>query len=58
MDPSVGSGYAYLPINEFFERWHDYEIENGKRREYKNLMIYIKGQNPLTKYPENLIRLN
>jgi predicted double-glycine peptidase len=58
MDPSTASGYTYIPIGEFFERWHDYEIENGKRRNYHRMMIYIKGLNSLPKYPQKLTRLN
>jgi uncharacterized protein len=47
MDPSTGGTYAYVPRNEFVDRWHDYEIlSDGSRREYVHTAIYIHGDNP------------
>ncbi|HJV23258.1 MAG TPA: C39 family peptidase [Holophagaceae bacterium] len=51
MDPSVGAGYAYLPIAEFLERWHDYTQAGGRRREYRHLAVFIKGKTPLPALP-------
>ena len=48
MDPSVGAGYAFLPLQELPDRWHDYETVNGKHKEYRRLAIFIKGKTPLT----------
>ena len=47
MDPSTGGTYAFVPISELLDRWHDYELlEDGSRREYVHSAIYIKGDNP------------
>ena len=48
MDPSVGAGYAFLPLHEFLDRWHDYETVGGTRKEYRRLAIFIKGKTPLS----------
>ncbi|HNW43052.1 MAG TPA: C39 family peptidase [Elusimicrobiales bacterium] len=54
MDPSVGSGYTYIPLPELFERWHDYEeLETGVWNN-KQLAIFISGKTPLKKYPAAL----
>ncbi len=49
MDPSTGGAYTYLSKAEFLERWHDYEIENGKRVQYFHEGIFIHGD----KQPES-----
>ena len=52
MDPSTGARYAYLPVREFLDRWHDYEINSdGTRREYNHLAIFVKGETPLHSPP-------
>ncbi len=43
-DPSLLGTIGYLKNNEFISRWHDYEIENGKRREYVHMAIIVKGR--------------
>ena len=43
MDPSTPAGYAWLPKTEFLDRWHDYEEEGGKRREYVRAGIVVRG---------------
>ena len=52
MDPSVRTGYAYLPRDQFLARWHDYDLENGQRVVYDRLGIAIRGQARLSHYPE------
>ena len=47
MDPSVTAGYAYLPLAEFVDRWHDYTTAGGRRREYRHLAVFIKGRTPM-----------
>ena len=42
-DPSLLGTRGYLTNEEFLTRWHDYEIENGKRREYNQMAIIVKG---------------
>ena len=46
MDPSLSEDkkhlvYGYIPKHEFLTRWHDYEIINGKRREYNNSAVVM-----------------
>lgn len=54
MDPSTGGTYAYLPKDEFLDRWHDYEIlQDGSRREYVHAAIFIKGENAWP-YPRSI----
>lgn len=57
MDPSTAAGYTYIPISEFEDRWHDYEIEDGVRVEYKRLALFFSGKSSLKSYPNGLIRL-
>ncbi len=58
MDPSSMGGHAYISLNEFMDRWHDYEIRDGKRVELYQLALYIKGKHPLPSFPAPLIRLD
>lgn len=57
MDPSTSGGYAYLPIPEFLDRWHDMTVEGGRRREYRHLAVFIRGRSPLKALPAPLVRL-
>jgi predicted double-glycine peptidase len=51
MDPSMDRNrYGYIPLKELLRRWHDYEVENGQRREYRNLGVIIRG-NGMPKLP-------
>jgi hypothetical protein len=51
MDPSTGGTYAYVPRDEFLDRWHDYStLVDGTRKEYIHMAIFIHGQDPLP-YP-------
>lgn len=53
MDPSTGAAYAYVPLREFEDRWHDYLIlPDGSRKEYIHMGIYIKGATPLPSPPD------
>jgi predicted double-glycine peptidase len=56
MDPSTGARYAYVPLEEFQKRWHDYNsLPDGQgRQEYVNLGIYISGPTHLKHYPADL----
>jgi ABC-type bacteriocin/lantibiotic exporter with double-glycine peptidase domain len=51
MDPSVRTGYAYLPRQQFVERWHDYDVEDGRRIIYDRLGIVLRGAHGLGRYP-------
>lgn len=58
MDPSVTGGYAYLPLPEFLDRWHDYTTAGGARREYRHLAVFIKGRKPRAATPAPLTRMD
>jgi predicted double-glycine peptidase len=51
MDPSVRTGYAYLPRAEFVDRWHDYDVEDGHKVVWNRLGIVIRGGTGLGRYP-------
>ena len=51
MDPSVRTGYAYLPRAEFVDRWHDYDVEGGRKVVWNRLGIVIRGGAGLGRYP-------
>ena len=51
MDPSVRTGYAYLARDQFLQRWHDYDLDRGKRITFEQLGIVIRGGTPLARYP-------
>jgi predicted double-glycine peptidase len=51
MDPSVRTGYAYLPRAEFVDRWHDYDVEAGRKVIWNRLGIVIRGGAGLGRYP-------
>lgn len=57
MDPLVATGYAYLPVEELMERWHDVEERDGVVRRYYQAGIFIKGREKLVSFPEAPIRL-
>jgi len=57
MDPSTHLGYGYIPRAELPGRWHDYETEKGKRREYRRMAIFISGQEHLAAFPAPLQRV-
>ena len=59
MDPSTASGYAYVPIDEFLERWHDYEtMIDGSIWRNQHLGIIIQGQDFLSSYPAAVEKMN
>jgi predicted double-glycine peptidase len=51
MDPSVRTGYAYLTRDQFLQRWHDYDLDGGKRTVFERLGIVLRGGARLTRYP-------
>lgn len=58
MDPSSAGAYAYLPLAEFVERWHDYEDRHGARRVYSHTAILIGGKKHLKQVPAPLVRMD
>ncbi|MCX5795764.1 MAG: C39 family peptidase [Elusimicrobia bacterium] len=57
MDPSTHLGYGYIPSAELAGRWHDYETEQGKRREYRRMAVFISGKAHLAGFPAPLERV-
>jgi predicted double-glycine peptidase len=43
-DPSLLGTVGWLTNAEFEARWHDYETEHGKRREYRRMGIVVRGK--------------
>ena len=43
-DPSLLGTVGMLSHADFQARWHDYELESGKRREYVRMAIVVAGQ--------------
>jgi len=41
-DPSMFGSIGYLKQEEFLKRWHDYKMENGIFRPYRNLAIIVE----------------
>ncbi len=44
MDPSTENYYAYLPLSELMDRWHDYESVDGKVVKNEQAVILAKGK--------------
>ena len=55
MDPSVGTGYTFIPFSELLERWHDYEDRSGPVWRNRQLAIFIRGKEPIRNFPGPLI---
>jgi predicted double-glycine peptidase len=51
MDPSVRTGYGYLTRDQFLQRWHDYDLDRGRRITFERLGIVIRGERRLARYP-------
>jgi predicted double-glycine peptidase len=51
MDPSVRTGYAYLPRAQFLDRWHDYDEQGVQTTVWDRLGIVIGGGGGLARYP-------
>jgi predicted double-glycine peptidase len=52
MDPSLRGSYGFIPRDELLRRWHDFEVEGGRRIEYRQLGIVIRGQPRYRRFPE------
>lgn len=46
MDPSTPGAYAYLPLSELKDRWHDCEGSGGVGVEHQQLAIFAEGSSP------------
>lgn len=43
MDPSSDGKYAYIPLAELADRWHDVETRGGVLRRYVHFAVFIHG---------------
>jgi predicted double-glycine peptidase len=43
MDPSSDGKYAYIPLPELADRWHDVETRGGQSRRYVHFAVFIHG---------------
>lgn len=57
MDPSAYGAYAYIPLEELEDRWHDYEDRHGAVRRYTRMGIDIRGKHHIESLPAPLIRV-
>jgi ABC-type bacteriocin/lantibiotic exporter with double-glycine peptidase domain len=57
MDPSSPAAYAWLPLDELEQRWHDIEGRGPAMHPVSHEAIAISGTNPLTSVPGSLVRL-
>ncbi len=57
MDSSNPSSYTYVPLKEFWNRWHDYEVEPQGEWHYQRLGIIVWGEAGLGQFPGKLKRL-
>jgi predicted double-glycine peptidase len=57
MDPSSPARYAWLPVGELDQRWHDIEGRGPALHPVRAKAIAIHGKNPLTSQPAPLVRL-
>jgi predicted double-glycine peptidase len=56
MDPSAHGAYAYIPLPELLERWHDMDDRHGTIKRTEHLGIAIRGSQAQTRFPGDLIR--
>jgi hypothetical protein len=57
MDPSTPAAYAWMPIRELDERWHDLEGLGPASRPREHMAITISGRAPLSGIPAPLERM-
>lgn len=43
MDPSADDGFSWLTLGELGERWHDFELRDGQRRNLQHMAVFISG---------------
>lgn len=51
MDPSIRTGYGYLPRADFVDRWHDYDLAGDRKTVYQRLGIVIRGAASVQRFP-------
>jgi predicted double-glycine peptidase len=57
MDPSVRGSYGFIPRDELLRRWHDFEVDDGRRVEYRRLGIILRGERRSGQFPEAPVRV-
>jgi ABC-type bacteriocin/lantibiotic exporter with double-glycine peptidase domain len=58
MDPSASAGYGFIPLAELEERWHDYDLVDGKKVIADRVGIAIRGEKGLSTNPGPMVRIN
>jgi predicted double-glycine peptidase len=43
MDPSSDGKYAYIPLPELSDRWHDFEDRHGPAWRFEHLAVFVHG---------------
>jgi predicted double-glycine peptidase len=43
MDPSADHGFSWLTVGALEERWHDFEMRDGQRRNLQHMAVFISG---------------
>jgi predicted double-glycine peptidase len=43
MDPSSDTGYSFLALDELDQRWHDFELRDGKSVRLQHAAVFIGG---------------
>jgi predicted double-glycine peptidase len=54
MDPSTPAAYAWIPIQNLLDRWHDEEVKDGVPTKLEHMAIVIAGRKPLPAIPARL----
>jgi len=48
MDPSADDGFSWLTLGELAERWHDFELREGQRRNLQHMAVFVAGDAHVT----------
>jgi uncharacterized protein len=57
MDPSSDTGYAWLPVDELVDRWHDFEDRHGPRNEFSHGALFVTGTSHASSRPSRPVRM-
>jgi len=48
MDPSADDGFSWMTLGELAERWHDFELRDGRRRNLQHMAVFVAGDAHVT----------
>ncbi len=43
MDPSADRGFSWMTLDELAQRWHDFEMRDGQRRNLQHMAVFVSG---------------